>query len=884
MSIKKSLLIISVLTLILVFKVLLSSTIHPDLPTSGNGVMFSLVGYDIGGPMRAIIRSDNSNFLDSSSFYEIVGATDGSVRKIGDIFYWGKRWKNYHWWVADFTGFSETGEFNIIIKNSNGVLMLESDVSFKVGNDVLWNDSWHKVAIEQLKVRHAHAIDGIGWRDSGGNLREANSHATMLVGLHDLLDYAGHRLSDTDKNDVRDQIIIGTDYMCDLQDKANQIGYDDGPVVHEIPSHESKIITGDVAKAALVFAMGARNLFSTHQSKASNYLNRAKKAFNYLKDHAPITNQSGYQRLIHGSPSGWDPPVDTEMMTRDLVIMCWAAVELFKVGESAYQADAISLAQRIMDRQIPYDQREDGTYYGHFREYDTQSDPPYSEKAWIHHDFGYDVGGTFPHYFVIPFIQMYHMWTSEPDRDRWKDAVEDFAYHYFKPVCQDNPFYLLPMGYFMNEGILSFAGLWHGMNGAYGSAAAVALELAEFLNDLSFRDIAVGNLQWICGLNASLDDSIMIGDDWVDIPNHSLSGDFTIAAWVKLSGTVGNEDAIVGQEGSGQDINFHAGALRFYAPGDEVIANTVTRPDVWTHCAIKRSGKTLTLYMNGNRDATGSWTGVFTPKAIGRGNMGTNTQGIIDEVYLYSRALSDTEIQEVMNNQTVSSSGLIDHWRFDESTGLKAKDSSGNNNHGWVYGGAQWVAGKYGNGLSFNTSSTFATLYSYSMIVDVGKRSIGSWSGIVGTICNGFDADGQFYIEEPTANHDGPNCFTDEGWITHSGGWCSAISRLNLSSMSSISDNFLDVSVIPKEFVLEQNYPNPFNTETTIQFSVKESCWVVLKVYNNMGREVAILVEGQYMPGRYEVSFDASVLASGLYFYQIQMKDFRAVKKMVVQE
>ncbi|MBN2029586.1 T9SS type A sorting domain-containing protein [bacterium] len=92
------------------------------------------------------------------------------------------------------------------------------------------------------------------------------------------------------------------------------------------------------------------------------------------------------------------------------------------------------------------------------------------------------------------------------------------------------------------------------------------------------------------------------------------------------------------------------------------------------------------------------------------------------------------------------------------------------------------------------------------------------------------------------------------------------------------------VNAIPDQFTLFQNYPNPFNPETTIRFDVKESCLVLLKVYNLLGQEVATLINQKYQPGRYEISFSASGFSSGLYFYKIQMGDFQSIKKMVVTE
>ena len=91
-------------------------------------------------------------------------------------------------------------------------------------------------------------------------------------------------------------------------------------------------------------------------------------------------------------------------------------------------------------------------------------------------------------------------------------------------------------------------------------------------------------------------------------------------------------------------------------------------------------------------------------------------------------------------------------------------------------------------------------------------------------------------------------------------------------------------TAIPIEFSLSQNYPNPFNPVTSIAFSVKEKCDVVLKVFDIRGREAAVLVNDFYTPGFHRVNFNAQNFATGIYFYQIEMKYFRAVRKMVLLE
>ncbi|MEM1127003.1 MAG: LamG-like jellyroll fold domain-containing protein [Bacteroidota bacterium] len=87
---------------------------------------------------------------------------------------------------------------------------------------------------------------------------------------------------------------------------------------------------------------------------------------------------------------------------------------------------------------------------------------------------------------------------------------------------------------------------------------------------------------------------------------------------------------------------------------------------------------------------------------------------------------------------------------------------------------------------------------------------------------------------------------------------------------------------LPRAFALSQNYPNPFNPATTIAYALPEAAQVELVVYDVLGRQVMTLVRAEQQAGQYEVVFDASHLASGLYLYRIQAGTHKAVKKMML--
>ncbi len=95
-------------------------------------------------------------------------------------------------------------------------------------------------------------------------------------------------------------------------------------------------------------------------------------------------------------------------------------------------------------------------------------------------------------------------------------------------------------------------------------------------------------------------------------------------------------------------------------------------------------------------------------------------------------------------------------------------------------------------------------------------------------------------------------------------------------------DAVKDPGILPSEFRLLQNYPNPFNPSTKIQYAISSRQLVILKVYDMLGREVATLVNEEQKAGNYEVEFNGSNLASGIYIYRLKAGNFIATKKMLL--
>jgi hypothetical protein len=109
-----------------------------------------------------------------------------------------------------------------------------------------------------------------------------------------------------------------------------------------------------------------------------------------------------------------------------------------------------------------------------------------------------------------------------------------------------------------------------------------------------------------------------------------------------------------------------------------------------------------------------------------------------------------------------------------------------------------------------------------------------------------------------------------------------AILRKTLTDFEEIPLSVTEHNTRPQHYYLSYAYPNPFNPVTSIQYAVPSTQYVSLKVYDVLGQEVAVLVNEELKAGTYSVQWDASALASGVYFYKITAGSFHDVKKMVL--
>ncbi len=154
--------------------------------------------------------------------------------------------------------------------------------------------------------------------------------------------------------------------------------------------------------------------------------------------------------------------------------------------------------------------------------------------------------------------------------------------------------------------------------------------------------------------------------------------------------------------------------------------------------------------------------------------------------------------------------------------------------------------------------------------IDNGKLTIDNWSKI------------GFVEGSGTSNTARSYTFVDA--VIKSGTYTYRLRQIDRNGAFRYSPEMnVTITGYPKSYSLEQNFPNPFNPATTIQFAIPDGAAgdvVTLKIYDMLGREVTTLVNEQKESGIYSIQWNATGLASGVYFYVLSTKNFRGVKKL----
>jgi hypothetical protein len=465
------------------------------------GLLFSQVGYEPGFPVRIVVRLPKKELLTEGAVCRLI-SIENEIEHQTECIYWGEIWKS-QWWIAEFKGIEE-GEWLAEIVSENQYIFRDSGLIVK--KNILWDSTIEWSSVDMLERRRHFTGVGAGWQDAGTLWVESPAQSAMIISLEELLEKKKETFDDKFLERIHTQITVGCDYLVMTQNKAEELGFPKGSMSHDVKGHEKDILPHDAMKAVIALAKAVQLLPEKHNEKKQKYAEAAKKAFQWLTTLAKPMGDYGYMKMQRGLPADAEIPKD-EWLTRDLLTMCQASLEMLKLGNSDSIEIAFDFARKVMARQIPKEKAESG-FYGHFYEFDSMK---HSEPSWTHGivpaekgvEFGADMGGVYPNY-LMPVIELLRNYPNHKDAGKWKQTITDFAYGYLIPGCEANPFLLVPQGIFGDEGPIWFCGTFHGTNAIYGYTAALAFELADLLNEPKLKNIAYGNLLWLAGLNAGI--------------------------------------------------------------------------------------------------------------------------------------------------------------------------------------------------------------------------------------------------------------------------------------------------------------------------------------------------------------------------------------------
>ncbi len=123
---------------------------------------------------------------------------------------------------------------------------------------------------------------------------------------------------------------------------------------------------------------------------------------------------------------------------------------------------------------------------------------------------------------------------------------------------------------------------------------------------------------------------------------------------------------------------------------------------------------------------------------------------------------------------------------------------------------------------------------------------------------------------------------TAQAAIDYINGGGAVVPDITFEELTAVEPGGGSGSAIPTAIALYQNYPNPFNPSTHIRYDLPHDAHVLLKVFNIIGQEVALILDGNQVAGSHTIEFDASQLPSGVYFYRMQVEKSVMTKKMII--
>ena len=170
-----------------------------------------------------------------------------------------------------------------------------------------------------------------------------------------------------------------------------------------------------------------------------------------------------------------------------------------------------------------------------------------------------------------------------------------------------------------------------------------------------------------------------------------------------------------------------------------------------------------------------------------------------------------------------------------------------------------------------------SVVFNQTILDQVTRISAGSNTELTIT---GLQPDTPYYLAV-TAGRSELGPYANESWFMNS---VTDAGPVMIRTEESVISPVQESGLIPGDFALYQNFPNPFNPGTTINYALPRNQYVKLRIFDMQGREVWVLVNEKKQAGSYSVSFDASHMGSGVYFYRLDTDEFSDIKKMILMK
>ena len=505
-------------------------------------ILEAQIGYHPRDVKRVFLRSRHETPPDDPTGkpFEVVDAGSGRAVHAGTVERWGNKWLSW-WWVLDFTPLRAEGKFIVRVGE------LESS-AFRIAPAVFAGAQLDVVALDQIEDRidlgpddtQVTALTGhyttAGvkiYRDCGSHYAELPPVGTVVHGLIDLHDHLRHRVSETDRRRIIDNIILGADYLVAAQQHTDDPNTD-GRFKHSVLVNDPHPWAGDVySYHDMVFAMAvlarAHRVVEPHDAtRATSYLSTAVKAWTCAThrphhlpeewDLPPDCPEGDKKTIPFWTPQGFNhvfarhvynirdenwqmPPT---LRTRDRLPFIWGAAVLYETtGEQRFLDSAVEFARSVADRQFTdWENPVDGAF-GNFYEFEDRDDAFFIEFCqgghwWMGNIESIDLDG---------FINLLRLAPDHPDAAAWYNVVKTYGEHYVKATAGLSPLGIYPVGCYRDEdcgGVKFFQNILCGATCLYGFAARTIMGIAGVLNDCSYQTLANNNVEFVAGLNPGI--------------------------------------------------------------------------------------------------------------------------------------------------------------------------------------------------------------------------------------------------------------------------------------------------------------------------------------------------------------------------------------------